>query len=217
MRKLGEHNSLDLQRNYKTYETDKEFVSDLIANDEDAWKYFIDFSSRILALHKKHLTDYNVSIDELVSETYLYLNENDYNRLRKFQKDGKSFIGFVYYAVRASKSRLLYRLKKKRMFEVSEMGLDFHLTENRGDEFAEKIRQRQYREFLMHAFSLLWQSNSSRAYVYMLRRKIELSSKEVANLLGLKVNNVDVTLRRAEREMKNILEEMGASNDILFD
>lgn len=215
--RLAEQHALNRPGKYVTCEKNSIFVSELIANKEAAWKHFIDESSKIIAMHRKHLKDMRVEIDDLVSEIYLYLTENECKRLRKFQENGKSFIGFVYYAVKAAKSRLLYRSNKNRLREMSDIDVGFPHMDSRADEFGEKLRQRQQREILNNAFLLLWQNNSSRASVYMLRRKLELSSKEVATILGIKVNNVDVTLSRAEHEMKNILEEMGATNDILFD
>lgn len=192
-----------------------EFVADLIANKEDAWEQFIDYSAGIISRHRQHLEDFGLSIDDLVSETFLYLTQYNHQRLHEFLKNGKSFIGFVYNAVKAAKSRLFYSSEKKRRREVSDSSLYLPHIEEHADINQDEYCLHEYRELLKQAFFLLWESNSQRAYIYFLRRKMELPSKEVAELLGMTISNVDVVLKRAESELKDILEEMGISDDLL--
>jgi RNA polymerase sigma factor (sigma-70 family) len=213
--------SPEKQKAYCTVEgqspADREFVTDLIANKPGAWERFIDYSAKIIAYHKKHLQDFGFSIHDLTNTVFIYLTENDNQRLRKFLINNWPLFTFVRYAFRAAKSRLLYNPEKNRENEVSDSDLYIPLIDQNHESGDGQNSLQDYREVLKLAFSTLWESNSQRAYVYFLRRKLELPSREIAELLDITVNNVDVVLKRAESELKNILEEMGIKNDILHD
>ena len=134
-------------------------------------------------------------------------------RLQGFLENGKSLTGFLFNAIKASKSRLLYSLVKNRRREVSDSPVDYpQIIQD-----FNQARPDDNREILKQAFLLLWKSNSQRAYIYFLRRKLELPSKEIGDLLDMTDNNVDVVLKRAECEMRNILEELGFKNEDLYD
>jgi RNA polymerase sigma factor (sigma-70 family) len=191
-----------------------ELVDRLTSNETSAWEEFVDESNEIIAMHKKHLADNNFKVDDLLNELYVYLSENDFARLRAYRENGKSFKGFIYHSARACKSRLLYRYSQKRDIAMSDSDNVLPHTGHIQTSPSDNLEGAQTREQLNHAFQLLWQGNSQRAFVYLLRRKLELSSKQVSQLLGIeRVNTVDVTLRRAEQELRSLLEEMGMRDD----
>ena len=204
-----------------TINQEREFVKRLISTDpkicEIAWKEFIGLSSKMFAHYRRFLKDFNFSIDDLVSETYLYLRENDDRRLRDFLVYGKSFIGYIYNVIKAVNKQLLYKDLKKDKLEVSDSDYEFPLIANEENFDFENDNTEDYRTILNKAFSLLWIGNSQQAYIYLMREKMELPSKTVANLLGLTVDNVDVILKRGKHEMKNILEALGLNEDFMQD
>lgn len=197
--------------------SDKEFVANLIAGKEKAWERFIDYSAKIIAFHKKHVNDLGFSIYDLTHTAFGYLTEDDHKRLRKFLTTNKPLFTFVRYAFWAAKSRLLYRAQRDRENEVSDSDLGIPLRDQSIENGHSQSTLQDFREVLKLAFSILWERNSQRAYIYFLRRKLEMPSKEIADLLGMTIMNVDVVLKRAESDLKDILEEMGIKNDILYD
>jgi hypothetical protein len=196
---------------------DREFVADLIANKPRAWERFIDFSAKIIAYHKKHLNDFGFSIYDLTNTVYIYLTKNNHEHFRNFLNNDWSLFAFTCNAFRASMSNLLYPFKRDRKIEVSDSDPSIPLIvyEDNCGHYQSSLQD--YREVLKMAFFVLCKRNSQRANIYYLRRKLEMPSKEVAELLDMTITNVDVVLKRAESDLKNILEEMGMRNDILHD
>ena len=55
------------------------------------------------------------------------------------------------------------------------------------------------------------------ANIYLMREKLEMPSKQVAAVLNVAVNTVDVTVKRAKSELKNLLlKDMEYDQDSLF-
>ncbi len=195
---------------------DKKFVEDLIANKEEAWLFLIEFCEGMLGRHKKHLEDFSLTIGDLFNETVIYLMDNDCQRLRAFRNREGSFIGFIYNQFRAVKKKMLYKYNRDRQSGMSDEREFDTLIEQEGNTQCEKSRQMDMRETINQAFFLLWESNTQRANVYLMREKLDMPSKQVAAFLGLTVSNVDATLKRAKLELKNILSEMGYDYGNLF-
>jgi len=196
---------------------DREFVADLISNKPGSWERFIDFSAKIIAYHKQHLHDFGFTTHDLVNTVFDYLTDNHHRQLRNFLDNDWPLLVFISNAFKAAKSRLLYRYQRNREKEVSDSDPGIALIDQSYSYGYSQGTLQDYREVLKLAFSILWERNSRRAYIYFLRRKLELPSKETADLLGMTITNVDVVLKRAESDLKDILEEMGINSDILHD
>ena len=195
---------------------DKKFVSQLIKYEDSAWLYLIDACEGLLARHKKHLEDFSLTLHDLFNETVIYLIENDCFRLRKFLETGSSFIAFMYNQFRAVKKALLYKFSRDRDYGMSdEVSLDT-LIKQIGQNQEDRLWRMSIREIVNQAFSLLWESNTQKANVYLMREKLQMPSKHVAAFLGLTVANVDATFKRTKNELKDILREMGYDYGKLF-
>lgn len=200
------------------FETDEALVNGLIANETEAWLQLSEICQKPLVRHRKHLEDFNSTVEELFNQTVIYLKKNDCAPLREFQQNGSSFIGFLYWKIRDVKGRLLYRDAVNREKRVSDPDLEnspsFQTAENLAEE---KDHVVNLRNILNQAFFLLYESNPQRANIYLMREKLKMPSKEVAVFWNLTVSNVDATCKRAKDELAEILKEMGygGANDLL--
>ena len=59
-----------------------------------------------LARHKKHLADYNYTVDDLFNQLVVYLTQNNCALLREFKTRGSSFSGFLYWKIKDANQRI---------------------------------------------------------------------------------------------------------------
>ena len=94
--------------------TDQEIIQGLIARDNRVTEEFFFVKCRPLFIHVMKLVfDYEVEYDEMVNDLYLYLMENDAEKLRNFEYRSSLYLWLKILAIR-------YFIKKRsRMIEDS--------------------------------------------------------------------------------------------------
>lgn len=109
--------------------TDKEIVDGLIANDENIIRhFFLEKCAPMLGYIIKKVYAYRVERDELVSELFIYLQENNWHKLRQFDFRSKLTTWLSVVAVRffIKKRNLLIESDEKNTLidQIKESGYD---------------------------------------------------------------------------------------------
>jgi len=197
--------------------SDESIVSDLIVGKEEAWIHLSESFGDGLSRYKKELSDFSLGVDDLFNEACLCLQEDDCRRLRRYQVRGWSLTGLMFYTIIEAKKRLLYKFRRDRDAGLSDEVEVDALQGQVGESRDEHDRRVEQREALNRAFLILWRSKPQMANIYLMREKLEMPSKQVAAVLNVAVNTVDVTVKRAKSELKNLLlKDMEYDQDSLF-
>lgn len=92
--------------------TDRELVELLLANDQEAIEYVFFYRCDGMFAHIIHGVFLSQGKkEELVSELYLYLSQNDWERLRKFEFKASLFTWLTVLAVRFFKKKQISQTK----------------------------------------------------------------------------------------------------------
>lgn len=184
----------------KTQLQDKEIIEGLLNGDEKVIKYlFYDKCAMMFAFIVKEVFCYRVNKDELVNELYIYLKENDWQRVRQFAYRSRFTTWLSVVAVRyfiCKRDELINsRSSNTQLYEVRQP-----VT---ADKTVEKID-------LYRAISKL---KSSRDRFVLIALEIEgWDEVDVARELGVTVANVYNIKSRAMKRLSNILTEYRYDN-----
>ena len=174
--------------------TDKEIIEALIARDSHVTQQFFFkdcyplFTSVINNVFK-----YHVDYDEFVNELYLYLMEDDAQRLRQFQGRSSIYQWLKVVAIR-------YFLKKRdRMIDSEPEENPNSIIERQSDNEESGMTARMDVESLL----MLMQN---RRYVYIIRRLVleDAEPRIVAEELQVSVDNIYNIKKRAIAELTEV-------------
>ena len=140
--------------------------------------------------------------DDLIQETFLRIQNN----LKSLKDSSKlsSWIFRIAYNLCQDHFRQLKRSRKEERIDQEEMEDLKEALVQRGPDIQKELEQRQMGECVQNQIDLL--SESLRTVV-LLFDIMEFGHQEIADILGVTVENVKVRLHRARKKLKAILEE----------
>ena len=168
--------------------TDIQLIEHLIARDERVTKQFFFEDCRPLFMSIVHTIFYEkADFDELISELYLHLMEDDARRLRQFQ--GRSSI---YQWIKTVAIRFFLEKRDQMIEKESEE----HLLEQAADDELIEMEPRWSAKMDMEALFALM---PNQRYVYVIRRLVlnEAAPQTVADELGVTIDNLYNIKKRA--------------------
>ncbi len=166
--------------------TDQEIIKGLIARDNSVTEEFFFVGCRpLLYSVMRQVFDYEVEYDEMVNELYLYLMENDAQRLRNFQ-----FRSTVYQWIKVVASRYFIKKRNRMIDNTSQENLN-----DIQDSVAESPSDTAADEDLSRLFNKM----HNKRYVTIIRRLIleDCVPEELANEMGITTANLYNLKRRA--------------------
>ncbi|NVO20240.1 MAG: sigma-70 family RNA polymerase sigma factor [Bacteroidetes bacterium] len=145
-------------------------------------------------LNKTRLKGLNLQTDDLVNDFYLFLQEDNWEKLRQFRFESKLQTWINVVASR-------YFLKKYSR-ELKETSRDCPPIDSILSFVCEDADERLVRSEVLEAISYL---NDKRSKLILLLDLQGFESKEIADQLGISTNNVYVLRSRAIKNLKNLL------------
>jgi len=115
-------------------------------------------------------------------------------------KDIKSFSGFIYQMAR-NKIIDVYRSRSRR--KEDSIDIDIHIHIESKDNNFEKIEQKHDAEIILKLIKQLKQEYQE---ILVLKYVEDMSTKEIANILGKTTTSVRVTMHRALKKLKQLSE-----------
>ena len=162
---------------------------------------------------------FGITPEEMMS--LLYVEMIGARKIELFRDDGGSLWGWLRTYVRG----YIRRADPARRGEVSLEGADFGDSQDGGASYEDKIskmvsdsrgrdaspledpavRRREEWELVQKCFGDLWKKNPMRAYVHLLKLRMNLSSTEIKRMLGVSSEaNVDQLFSRALKDMREL-------------
>ena len=175
--------------------TDQEIISSLIAHDPKvtAQFFFKDCRPLFISIIRRVFENQIVDYDEIISELYVLLMENDARKLRTFKYESTLFQWLKTIAVR-------HCLELKRRDKVIDNESQEPLVNN-----GKNLSYVESSQAKMDVESLLRQMNNQRyALVIHLLMIEEKSPEEVAKLLSITVANLYNIKRRAMKALVEV-------------
>lgn len=179
--------------------TDHEIIQGLIERDNQITKeFFFDKCRPLFCRIINYVFDYEVDYDEFVNELYLYLMEDDAQKLRNFKYRCSVYLWLKILAIR-------YFIKKRgRMIDGNSHNPPYeeqeNILENENDDTAEDDLER------------LFKMMPSKRYVYVIRKLVIESLEPVllatemeittANLYNIKIRAIAQLTRVALNDIK---------------
>ena len=178
--------------------TDKEIIQGLIARDNRVTEEFFFVKCRPLFLSIiRKVFDYEVEYDEFVNELYLYLMEDDANKLRSFEYRSSVYQWLKVIAIR-------YFIKKRnQLIENSSSESPYEGQPNQPAEEADDVAKGD----LQRLFSLM----PNKRYVHVIQRLMieDQEPEQLAKEMGITVDNLYNIKRRAMAQLTQV-----ALNDV---
>ena len=177
--------------------TDRELVALLLANDQEAIEYVFFYRCDGMFAHIIHGVFLSQGKkEELVSELYLYLSQNNWERLRKFEFKASLFTWLTVLAVRF--------FKKKQISQTKIVAIDPQLIvetrKSEPDDF--DIVQEMTRLELYKAIDKLSKPRERYALLADLSGK---STEAIAEDMGCTVSAVYNLTKKARMELKTMM------------
>jgi len=160
-------------------------------------QYYAKVRKFILALVKDEWV-----ADDLTQETFLRI-QNSLSNLKDPSKLS-SWIFRIAYNLCQDHFRQLKRLRKEERIDQEEMEDFKEALIQKGPDIQKELEQRQMGECVQNQINLLPEYPRM---VLLLYDIMEFSHQEVADILGVTVENVKVRLHRARKKLKSILEQ----------
>lgn len=174
--------------------TDEQIVSGVLTNDKRIIEFFFfKKCSFLLAYIIKNIFDYHVKREELISELYLYIQDENWFKLRQFDYRSQLITWFSVVAIR-------FFVKKKEQLIGNGSTEPQYISKERGYSIESELI------FRMDALSLL-ENMENKRYQYVLRTLI-LEDREPQNLadeLQITVDNLYNIKRRALDNLRNMV------------
>lgn len=163
---------------------DKELVEGLLSNDERIIDYFFfKKCSLLFGYIIKNVLDYRANSDELISELYIYLQENDWHKLRQFDYRSKLTTWLSVIAVRffiKARGRVIENYPESTLYIDNGYDMQERVASKIDvDGILNKMSNERYREVLYNLFIE------------------DMEPQVLADKLGMKVDNLYNLKRRA--------------------
>ena len=178
--------------------TDKEIIQGLIARDDKVTKEFFFVECRPLFCKIiSFVFSYEVDYDEFVNELYVYLMDNDAQKLRDFQYRSSLYMWLKILAIR------FFIKKRGRMIDVNPERTPYVEPELSSDEENE--------EYAKADLERLFKQMPTERYVYVIKKLVieDLEPNCLANEMGTTTGNLYNIKRRAIAQLTRV-----ALNDI---
>lgn len=189
---------LSMQQGVLDKLTDEEIIVGLFSRNEEIVEYFFyDKCSKIFAFIIKEVFSYQVDKDELVSELYIYLQENNWNKVRKFNHQSKFTTWLSVVAVR-------FFIKKRMELIDSDPG------KTQIDEIKNLSNKERFDIFIdkMDLYAAINKLPNTRERFVIMATEIEgWNESEIADILDMKVANVYNIKSRGKNHLSNIIKE----------
>ena len=178
---------------------DRELVGLLLANDQEAVEYVFFHRCNGMLAHIIHsVLQSQGKKEELITEFYLYLCENDWNRLRKFEFKSSLNTWLTVIAVRFFKKK---RINQTKLVMV-EPQLIVETQKNEADDY--DIMNEMTRLELYKAIDRLSKPRERYALLAELTGK---SADDIAEEMGCTVSAVYNLTKKARMELRTLLKE----------
>ncbi len=179
--------------------SDRELVALLLANDQEAVEYvFFHRCNGMFAHIVNSVFQSQGKKEELISEFYLYLSENDWQRMRQFEFKSSLNTWLTVIAVRF--------FRKKRTIQTKILTVEPQMVEelqkNEVDDF--NVFQEMSRLELYKAIDKLSKPRERYALLADLTGK---SAEEIAAEMGCTVSAVYNLTKKARMELKTLLKD----------
>ena len=178
--------------------TDKEIIQGLIARDDKVTKEFFFVECRPLFCKIiSFVFSYEVDYDEFVNELYVYLMDNDAQKLRDFQYRSSLYMWLKILAIR------FFIKKRGRMIDVNPERTPYVEPELSSDEENEESAKADLER--------LFKQMPTERYVYVIKKLVieDLEPNCLANEMGTTTGNLYNIKRRAIAQLTRV-----ALNDI---
>lgn len=175
---------------------DRQIVSLIIEGNSKAIAYFLTHNcTRIFEyINKTRLKGLSLQTNDLVNDFYIFLQENNWEKLRQFRFESKLQTWINVVASR-------YFLKKYAR-ELKETSRNCPPINSIFSFVREGTDERIVRSDMLEAISYL---NDKRSKLLLLLDLQGFESNEIAEQLGISTNNVYVLRSRAIKNLKNLL------------
>ena len=178
---------------------DRELVRLLLENDQDAIEYVFFLRCEGMFAHIVHTVfQSNSKKEELITEFYLFLSENNWERLRKFEFKASLNTWMTVIAIRF--------FKKKKIFQTKLVVIDPQLIvetqKNEADDY--DIIHEMSRLELYQAIDRLSKSRERYALLADLAGK---RAEDIAKEMGCTVSAVYNLTKKARLELKSTMQE----------
>ena len=178
---------------------DHELVRLLLENDQDAIEYVFFLRCEGMFAHIVHTVfQSNSKKEELITEFYLFLSENNWERLRKFEFKASLNTWMTVIAIRF--------FKKKKVFQTKLVVIDPQLIvetqKNEADDY--DIINEMSRLELYQAIDRLSKPRERYALLADLAGK---RAEDIANEMGCTVSAVYNLTKKARLELKSTMQE----------
>ena len=168
--------------------TDIQIIERLIARDEQVTQQFFFEDCRLLLMSIVHNVFHDqVDYDDMISELYLYLMEDDARRLRQFEGRSSIYQWIKTVAIR-------YFLEKRD--EMIEKDSEEHLLEQVADAEVVEVEPRWSAKMDMESLFALM---PNQRYVHVIRRLVldDAEPQTVADEMGITIDNLYNLKKRA--------------------
>lgn len=185
--------------------TRRNIITALMSNDEEAIHgFFFEECMPIFYYIVSSVFGYRIEKEELISELYIYLKENDWHRLRKFDShcELKTWVGKV--------ALNFFRKKREKLIlnpSSEDMLSDNIISENMITEDAAAKPTREYDDmFLAHDAAKLLNEIKNERYRAVIQKLIleDRDPEEVAAEMNITINNLYNIKRRALQQFVQI-------------
>lgn len=175
---------------------DKEIIDGLLLRNEKITQYlFYEKCSNILSFIEKEVFNYHINKDELVSELYIYLQENNWDKIKKFNYQS-NFTTWL--------SKVAFRYFQRRKMEL----IDSRLNNTTIEQIINFSTQERYDTFIhkMDLYEVINKLKSPRDKFVIMAIEVEgWGDQEVANMLGIKISNLYNIKSRALKTLSHFI------------
>lgn len=175
---------------------DQDYISKVVAGDTNAFKYLVNkYKDVMLATAYRIVKDQDLAEDVLQDAFF-----NAYRNLKKFKGDAKFSTWLYKIVVNAA----IKKIRKGEHLKENENAAQVHLVEEAYESSLNSLKSEEQTYYI----DLTFQKMVAReALVLQLFYLNELSLKEVAEVMQIKVDHVKVLLYRARKQFQILLAE----------
>lgn len=178
--------------------SDSELIARLLQNDEQAVEYLFFYRCHLIFQRLiKNIFSYQIEQEELITDFYLYLSENDWIKLRNFEQKASLNTWLTIVAVR------FFTKKKMAMTNLDEKETLIELNEKQYIFLEEEL------PFQISKYELLdaVQQISNPRYRWVLLAQLRgLEVEDIAKELNTNVVNIYNLIKRAKMALKTLLQ-----------
>jgi len=192
--------------NYATLD-DRNLVALLVDGQLQAWNYLLrQVVAPLVETHKcSAICDrYSIELDAVCSQVWTICYKNEYERLRafRFESSLKTYLSWIVRdALRVEVRKVVGKVPLDLFDDLAPYEETVSVPANRQIEIDEALDRASV------LMGELWKQNPQQVLVLLLREHLMMSGKDVAQLLGMTLSNVNQVKKRAIERMMKLKEE----------